>query len=163
MPQLDPASFPSQLFWLVVCFGTMLLVLSVFVLPRITRTLTARQGQIDGDLKPLKNCAQMPRPLWRPMMQHYSRHAIMRWLWHRTCVPKFRLKPTVKRQNSMPASQRSQKPMRLQAARDAALGGLDAAARDVVGDVMQAVGLGAPDDSDMMRHSKPRRRGDANV
>ena len=51
MPQLDPASFPSQLFWLVVCFGTMLLVLSVFVLPRITRTLTARQGQIDGDLE----------------------------------------------------------------------------------------------------------------
>ena len=51
MPQLDPASFPSQLFWLAVCFGTMLLVLSVFVLPRITRTLTARQGQIDGDLE----------------------------------------------------------------------------------------------------------------
>ena len=51
MPQLDPASFSSQLFWLAVCFGTMLLVLSVFVLPRITRTLTARQGQIDGDLE----------------------------------------------------------------------------------------------------------------
>ncbi|MEC8291305.1 MAG: hypothetical protein VXZ78_04375, partial [Pseudomonadota bacterium] len=51
MPQLDPTSFPSQLFWLAVCFGTMLLVLSVFVLPRITRTLTARQGQIEGDLQ----------------------------------------------------------------------------------------------------------------
>ena len=51
MPQLDPASFSSQLVWLTVCFGTMLLVLSVFVLPRITRTLTARQGQIDGDLE----------------------------------------------------------------------------------------------------------------
>ena len=53
--------------------------------------------------------------------------------------------------------------MRPQAARDAALGGLEAAARDVVGDVMQAVGLGAPDDSDIDAASKPRRRGDADV
>ena len=55
MPQLDPASFPSQLFWLAVCFGTMLLVLSVFVLPRITRTLTTRQGRIDADLQAAEN------------------------------------------------------------------------------------------------------------
>ena len=55
MPQLDPASFPSQLFWLTVCFGTMLLVLSAFVLPRITRTLTTRQGRIDGDLQAAEN------------------------------------------------------------------------------------------------------------
>ena len=50
MPQLDPASFPSQLFWLAVCFGGLFLVLSVLVLPRITRTLATRKGQIDGDL-----------------------------------------------------------------------------------------------------------------
>ena len=54
MPQLDPASFPSQLFWLVVCFGTMLLVLSVFVLPRfirsdINRLTIQHSGAVESD------------------------------------------------------------------------------------------------------------------
>ena len=48
---------------------------------------------------------------------------------------------------------------RLQAARDAALGGLEAAARDVVGDVMQAVGLGAPDASDIDAALKAAQKG----
>ena len=61
MPQLDPASFPSQLFWLAVCFGTMLLVLSVFVLPRITRTLTTRQGRIDGGFASRRKIARRCR------------------------------------------------------------------------------------------------------
>ena len=76
-------------------------------------------------------------------------------------MPKFRLKPTVKRQNSMPASQRRlKKPKRAcKAARDAALGGLEAAARDVVGDVMQAVGLGAPDASDIDAALKAAQKG----
>ena len=74
----------------------------------------------------------------------------MRWLWHRTCVPKFRLKPIGRKPNWMPASQRKRKKLMLHSKpRDTALGGLDAAARDIVGDVMQAVGLGAPDDSDI--------------
>ena len=64
------------------------------------------------------------------------------------------------KQNSMPASQRSSKSRSgLQAARDAALGGLEAAARDVVGDVMQAVGLGAPDASDIDAALKAAQKG----
>ena len=45
------------------------------------------------------------------------------------------------------------------AARDAALGGLEAAAHDVVGDVMQAVGLGAPDASDIDAALKAAQKG----
>ena len=51
----------------------------------------------------------------------------------------------------------------LKAARDAALGGLEAVAHDVVGDVMQAVGLGAPDASDIDAALKAAQKGDANV
>ena len=50
MPQLDPSSFGSQLFWLAVTFVTLYVVLSVLVLPRITLTLARRSDQLDGDL-----------------------------------------------------------------------------------------------------------------
>ena len=50
MPQLDPSSFGSQLFWLAICFVTLYLVMAVFVLPRITGTLAARADQMEGDL-----------------------------------------------------------------------------------------------------------------
>ena len=85
----------------------------------------------------------------------------MRWLWHRTCVPKFRLKPTVRKAelDARLAEEAQKAEARLQAARDAALGGLEAAARDVVGDVMQAVGLGAPDASDIDAALKAAQKG----
>ena len=33
MPQLDPSTFGSQLFWLLVCFGALYMVLSFIVIP----------------------------------------------------------------------------------------------------------------------------------
>ena len=50
MPQLDPSTFGSQLFWLLVCFGALYLVLSFIVIPRISNTLTARAETLEGDL-----------------------------------------------------------------------------------------------------------------
>ena len=35
MPQFDIASFPSQIFWLVVTFGILYFVMSKLVLPRV--------------------------------------------------------------------------------------------------------------------------------
>ena len=50
MPQLDPASFSSQLFWLTVCFVALYLILARFVLPRIHAVLQLRQDRLDDDL-----------------------------------------------------------------------------------------------------------------
>ena len=50
MPQLDPASFTSQLFWLTVSFVMLYLVLARFVLPRIHDVLQTRQSRLDDDL-----------------------------------------------------------------------------------------------------------------
>ena len=47
------------------------------------------------------------------------------------------------------AAEAAQAETRLQAARDAALAGLDVVARDVVGDVMQAIGMDQPADGDI--------------
>jgi len=51
MPQLDPAVFPTQLFWLVVIFVPLYLILWRVVLPRIGDVLQSRQRHIDADLE----------------------------------------------------------------------------------------------------------------
>ena len=50
MPQLDFATFPNQIFWLVVTLLVIYFVLSRIALPRIAGVLTDRQGAIQGDL-----------------------------------------------------------------------------------------------------------------
>ena len=46
MPQLDPEFWVSQIFWLTITFGTLFLVLSKFILPRISKNLEERRLQI---------------------------------------------------------------------------------------------------------------------
>lgn len=50
MPQFDPSSFASQLFWLVVTFVVLYIVVSRFAIPRIGEVLEQRQKMIDDDL-----------------------------------------------------------------------------------------------------------------
>ena len=49
-PPFDPWHFPSQVFWLVVLFGTLYFVLSRFILPSIGNTLERRESSIASDL-----------------------------------------------------------------------------------------------------------------
>lgn len=50
MPQLDPSSFPNQIFWLVVALVAVYVILSRMALPRIAGTLATRKGTITSDL-----------------------------------------------------------------------------------------------------------------
>lgn len=50
MPQLDPASYPTQLFWLAVVFIVLYVLMSRIGLPRVNQVVTARAAKIDGDL-----------------------------------------------------------------------------------------------------------------
>ena len=50
LPQLNPKSFPSQLFWLAVTFGTLYLMLSNVALPRVGEVLETRDSRIAWDL-----------------------------------------------------------------------------------------------------------------
>ena len=50
MPQFDPSSFASQIFWLVVVFGALYLLMSRIALPRITEVLDSRSERIANDL-----------------------------------------------------------------------------------------------------------------
>jgi len=161
MPQLDPASFPSQLFWLAVCFGAMLLVLSVFVLPRIARTLAARQGQIDGDLETaekLRAGAEADLAAYEAALQQARNNALALAQDMRA-----EIQAETDRHKAELDARLAEEALKadaaLKAARETALGGLNAAARDVVGDVMQAVGLGAPDDSEIDAALKATQEG----
>ncbi len=51
LPQLDIATWPSQLFWLVVLFGAGYLVMAKIVTPRIGAVLEERRQTVDGDLE----------------------------------------------------------------------------------------------------------------
>lgn len=50
MPQLDPSSFPSQLFWLTVSFILLYVVMARYVLPHIQNVLESRKERIAHDL-----------------------------------------------------------------------------------------------------------------
>jgi F-type H+-transporting ATPase subunit b len=51
MPQLDPTTFATQLFWLLVTFSLLYLVVSKVILPRISGVLQNRQDRMDDDLE----------------------------------------------------------------------------------------------------------------
>ncbi len=50
MPQLDFATWPSQIIWLVIAFGILYLVISKLALPKIGGAIELRQNRIASDL-----------------------------------------------------------------------------------------------------------------
>ena len=46
MPQLNPEFWVSQIFWLILSFGILLIILSKFILPKISNNLELRKSQI---------------------------------------------------------------------------------------------------------------------
>jgi len=55
LPQMEPSTFPSQIFWLVVTFGLLFLVLWRMTLPMIAGAIGERRSRIDGDLGTAEN------------------------------------------------------------------------------------------------------------
>jgi F-type H+-transporting ATPase subunit b len=51
MPQLDPATFPSQIFWLAVIFVVLYLLMARLALPRLGAMIAQRKARIEADLE----------------------------------------------------------------------------------------------------------------
>jgi len=51
MPQFDFATFPSQIFWLLISFAALYFLLARTALPKIGAVLEARQRKMDDDLE----------------------------------------------------------------------------------------------------------------
>ena len=61
MPQLDFATFPNQIFWLLVTLMVIYVVLANVALPRIGGTLANRKGTIAGDIAAAEELKQKAR------------------------------------------------------------------------------------------------------
>ena len=46
MPQLNPEFWISQIFWLIITFSSLFLILSKFILPKISKNIEFRKSQI---------------------------------------------------------------------------------------------------------------------
>ena len=51
MPQLDPEFWFSQIFWLIITFGTLFIILSKLILPKISKNLEVRKSQISENIE----------------------------------------------------------------------------------------------------------------
>ena len=51
MPQLNPEFWVSQIFWLIITFGILYIVLSKFILPKISSNLELRKSQIQENIE----------------------------------------------------------------------------------------------------------------
>ena len=51
MPQLNPEFWISQIFWLTLTFGILYIVLSKFILPKISANLELRKSQIQENIE----------------------------------------------------------------------------------------------------------------
>jgi F-type H+-transporting ATPase subunit b len=50
MPQFNPTYFPTQIFWLAVCFVVLYVLMARIALPRVGQALDERRNRIDDDL-----------------------------------------------------------------------------------------------------------------
>lgn len=69
MPQFDPKTMPSQVFWLIVCFAILYLVMSRVVMPTLGGTIEARAAKIQGDL----DAAAKARDEAKAALAHYEK------------------------------------------------------------------------------------------
>ena len=59
MPQLDPEFWVSQIFWLIITFGILYIVLSKFILPKISSNLELRKSQIQENIETAEKQREM--------------------------------------------------------------------------------------------------------
>ena len=149
MPQLDPSTFGTQLFWLGICFVTLYLVMAVIVLPRISGTLEARASQLDGDLaeaEKLREKAETALAAYEEALAEARSRAL-------TLAQDMRaeVQAETDRQkaelDAKLAEQAQAADAAMAKARDEAMSGLHQAAGQIVGDVIDAIGAAKADDA----------------
>ena len=68
MPQLNPEFWISQIFWLTLTFGTLYIVLSKLILPKISANLELRKSQIQENIE----AAEKQREITESKLKEYD-------------------------------------------------------------------------------------------
>jgi F-type H+-transporting ATPase subunit b len=153
MPQLDPSTFGSQLFWLLVCFGALYLVLSFIVIPRITKTLAARAETLEGNLAEAENLraqAETALKAYEDALAEARSRALALAQEMRADVQAETDRQKAELDAKL-AEQAAAADAALMKSRDAAMAGLKDAAAALVGDVIEAIGSDKASDGDVAK------------
>ena len=69
MPQFNPNTMASQIFWLIICFAIFYFVVSQVIVPMLGGTIDARAAKIQGDL----DAAARARDEAKSALAHYEK------------------------------------------------------------------------------------------
>ncbi|MGB0820859.1 MAG: F0F1 ATP synthase subunit B', partial [Parvibaculales bacterium] len=153
MPQLDPSTFGSQLFWLLVCFGALYLVLSFIVIPRIAKTLAARAETLEGNLAEAENLrvqAEAALKAYEDALAEARSRALVLAQEMRADVQAETDRQKAELDTKL-AEQAAAADAALMKSRDAAMAGLKDAAAALVDDVIEAIGSDKASDGDVAK------------
>lgn len=92
MPQFEISTYPSQIFWLVICFAALCLVMTRYLVPRLTASLQKREQHLWEDWEKAKDLQEAAESLRQENLTHLAEarkqahillHQVMQEIYHR--------------------------------------------------------------------------------
>lgn len=71
MPQVDLSTFSSQIFWLLLVFGTLYFLISKFIIPKAESIMTTRNNFIEQNIDNAENYSKQVKDL------NFARHSAL--------------------------------------------------------------------------------------
>ena len=145
MPQLDFATFPNQIFWLVVTLVVIYLILSRVALPRIGGVLAERRGAITNDIaraEMLKAQAEEADAAYQKALAD-ARAEASRIVDKAKAEMQEQLDIALQKADAEIAARASESERRLGEIRDSAAAAVEEVARDTAVEVLAAMGTKA--------------------
>lgn len=162
MPQLDFATFPNQIFWLVIALVAIYLILSRIALPRIAAVLAERKGTLTKDLvaaEELKQRAVEAEAAYNKALADARAEASKIADETRAAI-QVDLDRAIARAEDEISAKAVESETRITEIRAGALRSIEEVARDVVGDIVSAVAPGQKvDDSTLAAAVAARVKG----
>ncbi len=152
MPQLDFATFPNQIFWLVVSLVAIYFILSRVALPRIASVLAERQGTLTNDLaaaEDLKRQAVEAEEAYNKALAD-ARAEAQKIAEETRAGIQGELNDAIARADAEIAAKSAESEARINEIRAGAIQSIEEVARDVAADVVGAVAPGQKVDADAL-------------
>ena len=147
MPQLDFATFPNQIFWLVVTLVAIYLILARVALPRIAAVLAERRGAITNDIaraEALKLQAEEAEAAYQKALAD-ARAEAQRIVDKAKAEMQEKLEVAIQKADAEIAARTAESERRLGEIRDSAAAAVEEVARDTVREVLSVMGTKADD------------------
>lgn len=163
MPQLDFATFPNQIFYLIVALVLIYLILSRVALPRIGAVLAERQGTITNDLaaaEDLKRQAAASEEAYNKALADARTEAHEIAAEARAEI-QAELDEAVARADAEIAAKAAESEARIAEIRAGALQSVEDVARDTAAEIVSAIGAAGTDASGVADAVSARLKGNA--